>query len=112
MISGGNVSMIEAVLLRVSFPDLPTARTAARAAVEARLVACAHISGIESVYRWQDNVEHEPETVIFFKTVRPRIDALCVLIRERHPYELPAIEWHRIDADEETSAWLKETTDS
>ena len=102
--------MIEAVLLRVSCPDLQTARKIAHAAVAAQLVACAHISGIESVYRWQDSVEHEHETAIAFKTVQPRIDALCLLIRDRHPYELPAIEWHAIEPDSETTLWLRETT--
>ena len=63
----------------------------ARAAVEQRLAACAQTEAIHSTYRWQGEVASEPEVRLVFKTTRAHYAALEALLRELHPYELPAI---------------------
>lgn len=63
----------------------------ARAAVEQRLAACVQTEAIRSIYRWQGVVECESEVRLLFKTTRQHYAALETLLRERHPYELPAI---------------------
>jgi periplasmic divalent cation tolerance protein len=67
------------------------ARALAQALVQRRLAACAQISQIESVYRWQGQVQHEPECRIVIKTTRERYAQVESAIRELHGYELPAI---------------------
>ena len=56
-----------------------------------RLAACAQVSAIESVYRWQGAVEHQPEFRLLLKTQASGYAALEAALRARHPYELPAI---------------------
>ena len=63
----------------------------ARAMVEQRLAACAQISAIDSVYRWQGAVQSEGEFRVLFKTTAERDPALEAALRSSHPYELPAI---------------------
>ena len=63
----------------------------ARAMVEQRLAACAQISAIDSVYRWQGAVQSEGEFRVLFKTTAERYPALEAALRSRHPYTLPAI---------------------
>ena len=63
----------------------------ARAMVEQRLAACAQISAIDSVYRWQGAVQSEGEFRVLFKTTAERYPALEAALRSSHPYELPAI---------------------
>ena len=63
----------------------------ARAMVEQRLAACAQISAIDSVYRWQGAVQAEGEFRVLFKTTAERYPALEAALRSSHPYELPAI---------------------
>lgn len=63
----------------------------ARAAVEQRLAACVQTEAIRSTYRWQGAVACEAEIRLMFKTTRAHYAALEALLRERHPYELPAI---------------------
>lgn len=63
----------------------------ARELVEAKLAACAQIEPIHSVYRWQGAIESEPEHRVLFKTRADRWPQVEAAIRERHPYELPAI---------------------
>ena len=67
------------------------ARALARAMVEQRLAACAQITAIESVYRWNGAIEHEPEWRVLFKTRAGGYAALEAAIRAAHPYALPAI---------------------
>jgi len=87
------------------------ARALARAMVEQRLAACAQISAIESLYRWQGAVEHAPEWRVLFKTRADGYAALEAAIRARHPYELPAI--HAIatqQAHAPYAEWVDEST--
>jgi len=63
----------------------------ARAMVDQRLAACAQISAIDSVYRWQGALQAEGEFRLLFKTTAARASALQAALRAQHPYELPAI---------------------
>ncbi|MGE5452236.1 MAG: divalent-cation tolerance protein CutA [Acidobacteriota bacterium] len=67
------------------------AQVLARALVERRLAACAQITAIESVYRWEGEVQQSPEWRILFKTTAHQYPALEAAIRELHTYDLPAI---------------------
>ena len=63
----------------------------ARAAVEARLAACAHVDAVASVYRWRGTVEQADEWRVWLKTTPASWEALAALIRARHSYEEPAL---------------------
>jgi periplasmic divalent cation tolerance protein len=80
--------------------------------VERRLAACAQVSAIDSVYRWKGAVEQDTEHRLLLKT-RPSTGArLMAALRERHPYELPAI--HAIAterADAAYAEWVRESCD-
>jgi periplasmic divalent cation tolerance protein len=76
----------------VTAPDTKTARILAKAALEARLVACANlVSGIESHYWWEGKLDTSAEVLIIFKTQKPRLPALEKLILSKHPYDTPEI---------------------
>lgn len=88
------------------------AQALARAIVEARLAACAQITGIESVYRWQGAVQQEGEFRILFKTDSGRYPALAEAIAVQHPYELPAL--YAVAAAEASPAfgeWVAQSCD-
>lgn len=74
-----------------TLPNADSARAMARMLVERHLVACAQVEGIESFYRWEGVVQHEPEHRLMLKTTANRYPAVEAAIREQHPYELPAI---------------------
>lgn len=63
----------------------------AHALVERRLAACVQLSAIDSVYRWQGEVQQEPEVRLVVKTVDSRYDEVERAIRGLHPYTLPQI---------------------
>ena len=77
-------------MVLVTAPDLKTARKLARAALEARLIACANlIPKIESHYWWQGKIESGAEVLMVLKTSTTRLPALEKLIVTQHPYDTP-----------------------
>ena len=77
-------------LVLVTAPSLAIARRLARAALEARLVACANlVPRIESHYWWDGKIENGSEILILFKTTDARLAALERLIISEHPYDTP-----------------------
>ena len=74
----------------VTAPDVKTARKLARAALEARLIACANlIPKIESHYWWQGKNMCGTEVLMVLKTTAARLVALEKLIVAKHPYDTP-----------------------
>lgn len=78
--------------VEVTCPDAASARRIARAALQGGLVACANIlPGVESLFRWQGQVESEGEVLVRLKARFDGFEALSALILRLHPYDLPAI---------------------
>ena len=62
----------------------------AHALVDRRLAACVNIvPRIESVYRWQGEVETAQEWLLLIKTQRDLYDRVRDVIQELHSYDLP-----------------------
>ena len=77
-------------LVLVTAPDLKTARRLARAALKARLIACANlVPRIESHYWWRGKIESGAEVLLVLKTTKMRLSKLEKLILVEHPYDTP-----------------------
>ena len=76
----------------ITTPDPETAQAIAKACVEARLAACANIlPQMQSVYRWEGNIEMDNESVLILKTRTELFGALQQKVAALHPYDVPAI---------------------
>ncbi|MDQ2876059.1 MAG: divalent-cation tolerance protein CutA [Actinomycetota bacterium] len=63
-----------------------------RAAVAARLAACAQVTGpISSTYWWEGTIERSEEWLILLKLPADRFDELAEFLAERHSYDEPEI---------------------
>jgi periplasmic divalent cation tolerance protein len=77
-------------LVLVTAPDLKTARVLAKAALGARLIACANLAPkIESHYSWRGKVESAPEVLMVMKTAKSKLAKLEKLVLGAHPYDTP-----------------------
>jgi periplasmic divalent cation tolerance protein len=84
----------------------------ARAAIERRLAACVQVEAIHSTYRWQGAIASEPEVRLMFKTRRLLYPGLEAMLKELHPYELPAIfALPVVEASAGYAAWLQDAVD-
>ena len=78
------------VVLCTCPPD--AADVLARGLVEQRLAACVNVlPKIRSVYRWNDAVTADEESLLVIKTRAASFDGLRAWLREHHPYELPEV---------------------
>jgi periplasmic divalent cation tolerance protein len=74
----------------VTAPDLKAARRLARAALDARLIACANlIPKVECHYRWHGKIERGAEVLMILKTTAKCLKPLEKLILAEHPYDTP-----------------------
>jgi periplasmic divalent cation tolerance protein len=74
----------------VTAPDVKTARQLARAALKARLVACANlVPAIESHYWWHGRIERGNEVLLLLKTTTAALARLEKLVLAEHPYDTP-----------------------
>ena len=77
-------------LVLVTAPDLKTARALAKAALAAKLIACANlVPKIESHYWWRGKIETNAEVLLIFKTQKSKLPALEKLVLKKHPYDTP-----------------------
>jgi periplasmic divalent cation tolerance protein len=77
-------------MVLVTAPSLKTARALAKAALSARLIACANlIPKIESHYWWQGKIESGAEVLLILKTTKSKLAALEKLVLANHPYDTP-----------------------
>ncbi len=82
------------------------------AAVEARLAACAQVSGpITSTYRWRGSIESAQEWLCVLKTTAGLVAPLMEQLRAAHGYDTPEIVSTSIEhADPDYAQWVEAQT--
>lgn len=100
------------VLVLTTLPADADAAVFARTLVSERLAACVNLlAPMESVYRWEGDVQRDTERQLIMKTTRARVDALWQRVRELHPYEVPEFLVLPIaDGSDAYLRWLGEST--
>ena len=102
----------EYVIVLTTLPADADTRAFGRTLVEERLAACVNLLPVmDSVYRWEGQVEHDTERQVIVKTSRDRVAALWERIRELHPYETPEFVVLNIqDGSDAYLRWIGEST--
>jgi periplasmic divalent cation tolerance protein len=100
--------MAGAALIWCPFPDPDSARRAAAALLDDRLIACANIMGaVESHFVWDGARGSGNEVGVVFKTTAECLDDCVNRLGTLHPYDTPAIIGWRCDTAHPASlAWL------
>lgn len=85
-----------------------TARRLADLLIEARLAACAQISGpIESVYRWQESIHRDNEWQCTIKSSLRVKQQLMEFIQSHHTYEVPQLLVAVLEASPSYAEWVE-----
>lgn len=104
--------MTKLCMVMSTCPDKPTARSVADKLVAEKLAACVNIiPGIESVYRWQGNVQIDNEYLLIIKTTEFNVNKAYDAMVSIHPYDVPEWVVKFIDAGSETYLdWIRSNT--
>ena len=75
-----------------SVPSPEKGKEIAGKLVDERLCACVNIlSGVHSIYRWQAEIQNDPECMMILKTTPERYQDLEERLNGLHPYDVPEI---------------------
>jgi periplasmic divalent cation tolerance protein len=89
--------------------DREQAERIARRLVEQQVAACVNIvPGVQSIYRWQGNVESAAEVLMVIKTSAGLVCEVQSIIASLHSYEVPELLVLPVSGGSEAYlAWLK-----
>ena len=87
-----NKMAINQQLIFCTFPDKSSAESIARLLINEKLAACVNIiSGVTSIYAWEQKIETAEECLLLIKANKSNYQLIEEIIKKRHPYELPEI---------------------
>ena len=88
--------------------DYNNARNLADHVLKLELSKCVSISKIESIYRWEGNIEEAHEYQLTIKTSLELLDHLIIALKKKHTYKLPQIICLRGSSSEEYKEWIEQ----
>jgi periplasmic divalent cation tolerance protein len=102
----------EYVMVLTTLPADADGPAFARTLVDARLAACVNLlAPMDSIYRWDGDIEHEVERQVVIKTSRDRVAALWDRVRELHPYDVPEfLVLPIVDGNDAYLRWIADST--
>ncbi|MBI4149685.1 divalent-cation tolerance protein CutA [Candidatus Woesearchaeota archaeon] len=71
--------------------DKQEAERIAKELLRKRLIACANIFPIASLYRWKGKIEKAKEVAVILKTKKEMFEEAAAIIKRLHSYEVPCI---------------------
>jgi len=94
-------------LLYVTTTDKKEARKIGRSLVEENLAACVNIiDGMNTIYRWEGEIQEESECILIVKTHYSRVRKVTRRIKEMHSYEVPCVVSLTLTEDEGNEEYL------
>jgi periplasmic divalent cation tolerance protein len=99
--------MGELAFFYITNPSKEEAKRIAKHLLDKRIIACANIFPIESMYWWDGKITEGSEYVLIAKTSTANSQALEDAVKSIHPYKVPCIIKLPASANNLFSEWLK-----
>lgn len=96
------------IFIYIPCRDAAEAERIGKKVVEQKLAACANIlPSIQSIYRWEREMQSSHETVLLLKTTQAMFKAVEAVVKGLHSYETPCIAALAVsDINDAYRAWL------
>ncbi|HMW39918.1 MAG TPA: divalent-cation tolerance protein CutA [Saprospiraceae bacterium] len=78
-----------------------------RIVLEKKLAACMNIISADSLYWWEDRIQHEKEQILIIKTLRGYRKKMESCIRQNHSYSCPLILTINAEVNKDYYIWMK-----
>ncbi len=87
------------------------AKGIAKNLLDSRLIACANLFPINSLYYWKDKFQEDKEYAIIMKTRSDLIKKLIKELKKIHSYDVPCIvSWDISNGNPDYLSWIKKET--
>ncbi len=89
--------------------SLEEAKAISKSLIEKKLVACANIFPIESLYQWEGSLQEDKEFKVLFKTLDEHFSPILDYILEHASYDVPEVSKVPIlEANPAYANWVEE----
>tara|TARA_Y100000589_G_C27103901_1_gene609236 strand:- start:356 stop:670 length:315 start_codon:yes stop_codon:yes gene_type:complete len=99
------------LLIITTVPNKLLAEKISKLLIKKRLAACVSINEIESIYKWQGNIEQNKEFELTIKTLPEKLYELTEFVKDEISYEIPELIYKKFDSEINYYKWVKETLD-
>ena len=94
------------IIVYVTTSSKEEAKKIALHLLENKLIACANIFPMSSVYRWEGKVKEDAEFVLLLKTVEDKYDEIVKEVSKLHSYSVPCILKIDVKSNDVYEQWL------
>ena len=95
------------IILYVTCKDTAQAKAIAARLLKKKLIACANLFPITSMYEWKGKMMDDSDVVLLGKTTKRKADAAEKEIKKIHSYECPCIIQIPCKANKEYEQWVR-----
>lgn len=82
---------MKTIFIYITNPNEKTAKKIAKHLFLKKLIVCANIFPIKSIYIWENKLVNDEEFVLLVKTFNDKYKEIEKEIRKIHPYKIPLI---------------------
>ena len=95
------------IIVYITCKDKKEAKKISIHLLKKRLIACANLFPIESLYWWKNKINQDKEIVIIAKTQKENFLSIQKEVKKNHSYKVPCIDsWDVDNVDEDYLKWL------
>jgi periplasmic divalent cation tolerance protein len=98
------------IIVYITHKNEKEARKVANYLLKKRLVACANIFPVKSIFRWNGKLEDTREVVTLVKTRKENWQMVKSEVEKIHPYEVPCIMKLSAEANADYEKWIMNET--
>jgi len=95
------------ILIYITNPTKEEAKKIAEHLIEKKLIACANIFPITSLYKWNGKLADEGEFVLLGKTREENYEKIVDEVEKIHSYKIPCILKVPMEANKSYENWLE-----
>ncbi len=94
------------IIVYITCKNKKEAKSISKHLLNEKLIACANIMPIESLYLWKNKIEESKETVILAKTKDENYKKIKKEVKKQHSYDIPAIIKLPTECNKEYNDWI------
>ncbi|MBU2635343.1 divalent-cation tolerance protein CutA [Patescibacteria group bacterium] len=98
------------IFVYITNPTKKEAKKIAKHLLKKRLIACANIFPINSLYWWEGKIADENEFVLIAKTIEANFEKVKKEVEKIHSYKTPCIIKIPVSSNKKYFDWLKKET--
>lgn len=95
------------ILIYIACKDKKEAERISKHLLKRRLIACANIFPIKSIYRWKGRLCRADEHIVLAKTRENKYNIVKKEVKKIHSYDVPCILKIKADANKEYADWVE-----